>query len=320
MEAQPQALRIVVTGAAGFIGSHTVEALVARGHEVMAVDDMSHPCGHPLPSEAIFLEADEASSEVHAALERFSPQVALHLAAKGGVAKALRDPSAHIVAVLSHTVGFLDHAFDSGCGRLVIASSGGASYGEPATLPAPETLSPAPRSAYGAEKCCEETYLATFAVRGAATLALRYGNVYGPRQDGTGEAGVVAISATHFAHGEPAVIYGDGGQTRDFVFVGDVVRANVAACEGTLTGAVNVGTGREGSIRQVVELLQAAYGNVAPIDYRDERGGEVRRVCLDTSYATRALGFTSLTSLDEGLHHTADYFRSKAAVAAAATA
>ena len=309
-----------MAGGAGFIGTHVVERLVARGWEVMVIDDLSHPCGIPLPAEVDLVEASGGSERARMALERFRPGALVHLAAKGGVNRALRDPGAHVREVLAESVACFAAAQAAGCGAVVIASSGGAVYGDPRVLPASERLRPAPRSAYGAEKLCEETYLATVANQGVRTVALRYGNVYGPRQDGTGEAGVVAITATRLLAGRPAVIFGDGLQTRDFVYVEDVADATIAALESRRAGAVNIGTGRETSVRDIVEGLVELTGSSAGIETQPGRPGEVRRAALDATRAHRWLGWRAQTSLMDGLARTAEFFASRApAIAATAT-
>ena len=312
--------RAAVAGGAGFIGTHVVERLVQAGWAVLVIDDLSHPCGVPLPAEVDLLEATGGSAEARDALQRFHPQALIHLAAKGGVNRALRDPAGHISGVLAESVGCFVAAQAAGCQSVVIASSGGAVYGDPRVLPATERLRPAPRSAYGAEKLCEETYLATIANQGLRTLALRYGNVYGPRQDGTGEAGVVAITATRLIAGRSAVIFGDGLQTRDFVYVEDVADATVAALQSRRTGAVNIGTGRETSVRDIVDGLVELTGSTAGIETKPGRPGEVRRAALDASRAQRWLGWRAQTSLMDGLARTAEFFASRApAVAATVT-
>jgi UDP-glucose 4-epimerase len=309
-----------VAGGAGFIGTHVVERLVQAGWAVLVIDDLSHPCGVPLPAEVDLLEATGGSAEARDALQRFHPQALIHLAAKGGVNRALRDPAGHISGVLAESVGCFLAAQAAGCQSVVIASSGGAVYGDPGVLPATERLRPAPRSAYGAEKLCEETYLATIANQGLRTLALRYGNVYGPRQDGTGEAGVVAITATRLIAGRSAVIFGDGLQTRDFVYVEDVADATVAALQSRRIGAVNIGTGRETSVRDIVDGLVELTGSTAGIETKSGRPGEVRRAALDASRAQRWLGWRAQTSLMDGLARTAEFFASRApAVAATVT-
>ena len=300
--------RVVVVGGAGFIGSHLVELLAADRLSVLVIDDLSHPCGVPLPPTVELVEADAGGPVAAGALARFRPQALVHLAAKGGVNRALRDPGDHIRRVLASSVACFDAAAGVGCQAIVIASSGGAVYGDAVRLPASEEMIPAPRSAYGAEKLSEETYLWTYRPRGVRTVALRFGNVYGPRQDGTGEAGVVAISSTRLVQGLRPVIYGDGSQTRDFVYVADVAAATRAALLSSADGPVNVGTGRETSVREVVEgLIRAAGAELAP-DYLPAKPGEVARACLDAGRAERLLGWKPQTPLSEGLARTHRHF------------
>ncbi len=302
----------MVVGGAGFIGTHVVDRLAGAAWEILVIDDLSHACGVPLPTGVEVLEASGGSEAARAAMERFRPEALVHLAAKGGVNRALRDPAGHVRGVLAELVGCFAAAQAAGCTSVVIASSGGAVYGDPKLLPASERARPAPRSAYGAEKLCEETYLATVAQDGVRTLALRYGNVYGPRQDGTGEAGVVAITATRLISGRPAVIFGDGLQTRDFVYVEDVAEATVAALHSRHAGAVNVGTGRETSVRDIVLGLVELTGSTAGIETQPSRPGEVRRAALDASRAQRWLGWRAQTSLMDGLARTAEFFAARA--------
>ncbi|MGA2283102.1 MAG: NAD-dependent epimerase/dehydratase family protein [Candidatus Dormibacteria bacterium] len=305
--------RVAVVGGAGFIGSHLVELLAADSVSVLVIDDLSHPCGAPLPAAVELVEADAGGAQAADALARFRPQALVHLAAKGGVNRALRNPGGHVRRVLASSVACFEAAARAGCQALLIASSGGAVYGQPERLPATEEMAPAPRSAYGAEKLCEETYLWTYRERGLRTVALRYGNVYGPRQDGTGEAGVVAISSTRLVRGLRPVIYGDGTQTRDFVYVADVAAATRAALRSSASGPVNVGTGRETSVLEVVdELIRAAGAGVNP-DFQPARAGEVARACLDPGRAERWLGWKPQTSVGEGLALTHGHFATQIA-------
>ena len=305
--------RVAVVGGAGFIGSHLVELLAADQLSVLVIDDLTHPCGVALPAAVELLVTDAGSPEAADALARFRPQALVHLAAKGGVSRALRDPGDHVRRVLANSVACFEAAARAGCEALLIASSGGAVYGDAERLPASEELTPAPRSAYGAEKLCEETYLWTYRQRGLRTVALRFGNVYGPRQDGTGEAGVVAISSTRLVQGLRPVIYGDGSQTRDFVFVGDVAAATRAALLSSISGPLNVGTGRETSVREVVaELIRASGAEIAP-DFQPAKPGEVARACIDPGRAERSLGWKAQTSLPEGLALTHRYFAAQLA-------
>jgi UDP-glucose 4-epimerase len=305
--------RVAVTGGAGFIGSHTVELLVARGGRVLIIDDLSHPCGWQPPAGAELLVADCGSDEAARALAEFRPQAVLHLAARGGVQRARRDPAAHVRAAVASTIGLFRSAVGAGARRIVTASSGGAAYGRPPRLPANERMSPAPLSAYGASKVAEEVYLAcTGREHGVSTMALRYGNVYGERQDGTGEAGVVAITCNRLLAGVAPVINGDGRQTRDFIHVSDVAAANLAALASRREGAVNIGTGRETSVRQVVTALIRLAGFPGEPDHAPALPGEVRRVCLDTTRARRWLGWAARTPLDRGLRCTLAYFQAVA--------
>ncbi len=302
--------RVAVTGGAGFIGSHVVAALIEGGCEVLVIDDLSHATGAPVPEPVCLCAADEGSPEAARALTRFRPDALLHLAARGGVKAALRDPGGHAGAVLGSTVGAYAAAVRAGAGVVVTASSGGALYGDASRLPADEALPARPRSPYGASKAAEEAYLTAFRfTSGVRTVALRFGNVYGPRQDGDGEAGVVAITCRRLSAGLRPVLYGDGAQTRDFVFVRDVAEACLAALGGEAAeGAINVGTGRETAVREVVEELVALHGGGVAIQRSPAREGEVRRSCLATERAEQLLGWRASTGLREGVRETLDSF------------
>lgn len=309
-------MKVAVTGGAGFIGSHTVELLLDAGAEVLVVDDLSHPCPEPAAGVAT-LTADCGSPEAAQALAGFQPDAVLHLASKGGVMRAARDPGAHVKASLASTIALFDAAIRAGARRIVTASSGGTVYGDAARLPARESMPAAPISAYGAAKFAEETYLAAFGRRhGVSTLALRYGNVYGPRQDGTGEAGLVAITCHRLLADRAPVIFGTGDQTRDFTYVSDVAHANVSAVFGTRTGAVNVGTGRETSVNDVVGALTRISRRAIVPEHAPARDGEVARVCLDASRALRWLGWTSKVSVQSGLELTWNWFSKRPAATA----
>ncbi len=311
--------RVAVTGGAGFIGSHTVERLVAAGCQVLVIDDLSHACEWQVPPGAELLVADCGSDQVAEALACFRPQAGLHLACRGGVQRARRDPGNFVRSSVASSVAAFRALAVAGAGRIVTASSGGAIYGQPARLPASERTPPAPLSPYGASKLAEEGYLAAIGREyRLATLALRYGNVYGERQDGTGEAGVVAISCTRLAAGQRPVINGDGEQTRDFLYVGDVAAANLAALASRRTGVVNVGTGRETSVNRLVGMLVELAGGEGP-DHRPGLAGEVRRVCLDATRARRWLGWEAGTGLELGLQRTLAHFRERVASASGAS-
>jgi UDP-glucose 4-epimerase len=203
----------------------------------------------------------------------------------------------------------LHAAVAAGARSIVTASSGGTIYGNPERLPASERLAPAPVSAYGAGKLAEEGYLGMLGrLHGAQVLALRYGNVYGPRQDGTGEAGLVAITCTRLAAGRSPTVHGDGLQTRDFVYVGDVVEANLAALSSNHSGVVNIGTGRETTVREVVETLLRLSGGDGEIEFGSPRGSEVRRVCLEITRASTWFDWSPATVVEDGLRLTLSYF------------
>jgi UDP-glucose 4-epimerase len=304
--------RVAVTGGAGFIGTHTVEVLVERGCQVLVIDDLSHACGEPLPPGVEFAEADAGTEDAARALGRFRPDAVLHLASKGGVERARRDPGAHVQASLAATVALYHAAVAAGAGRIVSASSGGTVYGNPARLPTHERVAPAPVSAYGAAKLSEEVYLAMLRrLHPISAISLRYGNVFGPRQDGTGEAGLVAITATRLAGGQPPRIFGEGLQSRDFIYVRDVAAANAAALASVRSGPINVATGRETTVRDIVGTLRQVSGEAIEPEFAPARGSEVRRVCLDPSRAFTWLGWKPEVSLEQGLQSTYEYFQDR---------
>ena len=305
--------RILVTGGAGFIGVHTVRRLIAEGFTVLVVDDLRHACGEPLPPNVEVQAADLNSLATGEAVIRFRPDAILHLAAQGGVSRSVRDPAGDALVNVLGTVALLKASVDADCRRFVFASSGGAIYGRAARLPTAERTTPKPLSPYGAAKLAAEGYLGMFSrTFGLRTLALRYSNVYGPFQDGTGEAGVVAITCDRLLSGQPPEIRGDGRQTRDFVFVADVAEANLRALQSPATGAVNIGTGIASSIRSVVAALVAAAAYAGPIDFVDGRPGEVRDTALDTRRVDKLLEWRAPTRLREGLRQTFTSFQERA--------
>lgn len=301
--------RVVVTGGAGFIGVHTVEALLAESCAVLVIDNLSHPSDRALPGACELVARDVRHADARAALMAFEPTAVLHLAAQGGVNRSWRDPATDARINVQGTVSVLDAAREGACPRVVIASSGGALYGAAEQLPSREDTPAQPRSPYGTAKWAAEQYLGYFArARAFSTLALRYGNVYGPGQDGTGEAGVVAITSVRLGHGEAPIVRGTGEQTRDFVYVGDVVRSNVAAVHSAATGAVNIGTGLESSVNRVVEALCRAAGFDGAPEHVDMPPGEVSRSCLDVSRAASLLGWSAQVELERGLSETYEHF------------
>ena len=305
-----QGLRVTVTGGAGFIGTHTVRLLLEHGHRVLVVDDLRHHCGQAVPEGVPLVAEDMASPAAREAMIDFHPDAIIHFAAQGGVSRSLRDPAADALNNVVGTVAVMRAAVDAGCSRLVFASSGGAIYGRARRLPSRETDRAKPLSPYGAAKLAGEGYLGMFErTFGLSYVALRYGNVYGPYQDGTGEAGMVAITCQRLVAGEPPQITGDGGQTRDFVYVGDVASANLLALTAAYRGPVNIGTGTATSIMQVATALAQLNGCTTPPLFVAGRPGEVRSNFLDPSRAARQLGWSAKVSLQEGLELTLDSFQ-----------
>jgi UDP-glucose 4-epimerase len=306
-------MKCLVTGGAGFIGSNLVDALLARGDEVMVVDNLStgrrDNLDEALEAGAELFELDIRDAAALAALfaER-PPQTVFHLAAQIDVRKSLEDPAFDAAVNVGGTANLLEAARTAGSGRVVFVSTGGAIYGEGEgqQLPLDEGAPIAPMSAYGQSKFAAEGYLALYErLYGTSTMALRLGNVYGPRQDPLGEAGVIAIFCGLLRSGGRPTVYGDGTQTRDYIYVGDVVAAALAAAESEVTGAVNIGTGRETSVLELAEALGRLGGaeSFEP-EFAPPRTGEVQRITLDATRAERELGLRPLTNLDEGLAFT----------------
>jgi UDP-glucose 4-epimerase len=293
-------MRAVVTGGAGFIGSHVVEALLARGDEVHVLDDLSKGRRENVPQAATLHEADIRAPD--AVFEAVRPELVVHLAAQADVRVSVERPAFDADVNVIGTLRILEAARAHGA-QIVFASTGGAIYGE-CDGPAPETAERRPLAPYGTSKLAAEEYLATWnRLHGTRHVSLRFGNVYGPRQVPHGEAGVVAIFMGLLAGDGTPTIYGDGSQTRDYVFAGDVARAVVRAI-GSEGGVVNVGTGVETS---VVELY-AAIGRVAGVErepaYAEARLGELQRSVLDVSLAASELGWRPERSLADGLAET----------------
>lgn len=310
MAASAETPRVVVTGGAGFIGVHSVEALLASGAEVLVIDDLRHASYRRLSEQARLEVADVAEAQAREAIQTWKPTAILHLAAQGGVNRSWREPAEDAHINVLGTVSVLAAAIAAGCRRVVVASSGGALYGVARRLPTPEDEPTQPRSPYGTAKLSIEHYLGHFTRAGSLdALALRYGNVYGPGQDGTGEAGVVAISSHRLLAGRAPVIRGDGSQTRDFTYVGDIVAANLLGLGSSVTGAINIGTGRETAIGDLVRSLCHLADWAGDPEREPLPDGEVARSALDNSRAAELLGWRPGVSLDDGLARTLESFR-----------
>jgi UDP-glucose 4-epimerase len=301
-----------VTGGAGFIGSHTVDALVAAGHEVTVLDDLSTGSVANLNPAAPFHQADITDSAVDRLLADLRPEVICHNAAQISVSTGQADPLRDLNVNAAGTLRLLEHARRAGC-RFVHASSA-AVYGEPEAIPVTEDHPTRPINNYGVSKLAVEHYLAAYARNyGLSYAALRYANVYGPRQNAAGEAGVVAIFCERIARGGRPTIDGDGRQTRDFVFVRDVAAANVAAAASSASGVFNVGTGGETDVNTLFNAIANALG--APIEPArgPAREGDIYRSVLDPTRAAEVLGWRAEVDLARGLQETVRWFLSHAA-------
>lgn len=304
--------RVLVSGGAGFIGSHLVRAYLAAGDDVTVVDDLSSGKRENLPEGVTLVQADVRSPEARSLAATGGFAILNHHAAQMDVRRSVEDPVFDAQVNVLGLLNLLEGAKAGGVRRVVFASSGGTVYGDGAATPTPETAPKLPASPYGTAKLTSEYYLATFAqLFGLEAVALRYSNVYGPRQNPHGEAGVVAIFGRRMLAGEPVTIYGNGEQTRDLVFVEDVAAANVLAAERPLPAlttldarAYNVGTGVETSVNRLAELLAKAAGNSSAIGRAPARAGEILRSALDVGKAARELGWRPQVSLPEGLART----------------
>jgi len=322
-------MKILVTGGAGFIGSNVVDALVIEGHEVAILDNLSTGRKENLNPNAKFYNVDITYFEgVEKVFKDFKPEILYHLAAQIDVRKSVSDPVFDGRINVLGSINLFKLSVEYGVKRVMFSSTGGALYGEPSKLPATEDTPVEPLSPYGVSKYCGENYLNYFKrlyggdryapdggkvrlpeeTHGFERVILRYANVYGPRQDPLGEAGVIAIFIGKILKGERPVIYGDGTQTRDYIFVEDVVRANLLALTGK-EGTYNIGTGIETSVNKLVEILSEVFGkNIEPI-YADERPGEVKRISLDGTLAKEMLGFVPQYSLYDGIKKTVEWFK-----------
>lgn len=304
--------RILVTGGAGFIGSHVSDQLLAAGHEVAVVDNLSTGRREFVPAKADFYHYDINSPEAADLIRSWRPHALVHHAAQMNVRFSVADPVADARDNILGSLNLLQASLEAGVQRVIFASTGGAIYGDEAPIPARETDSPWPDSPYGIAKLAVEHYLRYFRRQhGLITISLRYANVYGPRQNGLGEAGVVAIFIEKFLAGTQPVINGDGLQTRDFVYVGDVVAANLLALNYPESGTFNIGTGRETDILTIyLKLKELARSPLGPV-HGPAKPGEQRRSSLDASLAQEKLGWQPKMSLEEGLAHTFEAFRGR---------
>ena len=309
---------VLVTGGAGFIGSHLADRLLAEGHRVISVDDLSTGRIANLAEargygkEFTFFNMDARADGLLPLFERHRPEIVFHLAAQSGVRPSLEDPVKDAAINVMGSLNVLDCAAKVEARKVIYAASGGTLYGEPKRLPVKETTAQGshPLSPYGVSKKVVLDYLAFYQrYRGLDFTALALGNVYGPRQDPTGEAGVIAIFAARMLAGERATIYGDGNQTRDYVFIDDVVHAFVQSIERGSGKLVNVGTGLEASVNHLYKLLADIVGVDAEPEHGPLPPGELRRIALDITRAASAIAWKPWTHLEDGLAETVAYLK-----------
>ncbi|MEZ4767515.1 MAG: NAD-dependent epimerase/dehydratase family protein [Caldilineales bacterium] len=307
-------MRVLVTGGAGFIGSHIVDAYVAAGHEVFVLDNLSTGKLANLNPAATLCQADIRDPDgVERAFAAARPQIVCHQAALADVRASMREPALYAEVNIVGSVNLLEASRRHGVQRFIYASTGGASYGEPEFLPVTEAHPINPLDCYGASKHTVEHYLFIYRhAYGLETVTLRYANVYGPRQDPHGEAGVVAIFTGRMLAGELCTIHGSGEQQRDFVYVGDVARANLAAATRG-SGIYNIGDGVATDINTVFDLIKRASGYTGEACYGPAKLGEVFRIVLDIGKAQHELGWRPTVTLEEGLRRTVAFFQTTAA-------
>jgi UDP-glucose 4-epimerase len=307
-------MKVLVTGGAGFIGSHVADRLVEAGAEVVVLDDLSSGRRESVNPRARLHEADIGAAGIRELCERERFDCIDHHAAQMNVRRSVDDPVFDARVNILGSLNLLQAAVATGVKKFVFASTGGAIYGEQLSFPADETHQTYPMSPYGVAKLAVEKYLAVYAeIYGLAYTALRYANVYGPRQDPHGEAGVVAIFSQRLLAQEPAIINGDGEQTRDFIYVDDVVRANVLAVTTDLRGTYNVGTGIETSVNALYAYVAKHSGAAGAARHGPPKAGEQRRSVLDSRKLQTATNWTPAVSLDEGIRRTVAYFAAQRA-------
>jgi UDP-glucose 4-epimerase len=310
-------MRILVTGGAGFIGSHTVDALIASGAgEVSVLDDLSTGKRKQVNAKATLYQTDlRDAAAVASVVEQARPEIIFHLAAQMDVRRSVADPAFDAQVNLVGFLNLIESARRHGLKRVVFSSTGGAIYGEQDEFPCTEDHPRHPVSPYGVAKLATEAYLFFYKVEyGIDYLALRFGNVYGPRQDPHGEAGVVAIFCGRILDGKPVTIYGDGTQTRDYVYVGDVVRAVAAAAKSSASGiALNIGTGIETNVNDLYSTLAGIADFPTLAEHAAARPGEQKRSVISPARAERELGWRPEKKLADGLEETFKYFKQQRA-------
>ena len=301
--------RVLVTGGAGFVGSHVVDGLLADGHDVLVVDNLSTGVRANLPPDVRVADVDIADEAFVPAAKAFRPEVIAHLAAQSSVPVSMSDPARDAQVNIMGGLNVLRAAVETNCRQVVYTNTGGALYGEPDYLPCDEDHPIRPISPYALSKWVSECYFRMMLPASIPLKVLRGANIYGPRQDPHGESGVVAIFLRRMLDGDPVRIFGDGEHTRDYVYVGDIVEAHRLAMDYSDSVVVNIGTGEGTSVNEVFRHLQRVTGHTAPPTYGAPRPGDVRHIALDPSRAKRLLGWAPKVTLLDGLARTAASMR-----------
>ncbi|HVM95142.1 MAG TPA: NAD-dependent epimerase/dehydratase family protein [Candidatus Acidoferrales bacterium] len=307
-------MKILVTGGAGFIASHVTDAFIDAGHDVVVVDDLSSGKRENLNPQGKFYQLDIQDPKIAEVFRQERPEVLCHHAAQMDVRKSVADPVFDARVNLVGLLNLLENGRQNGLRRVLFSSTGGAIYGEQDVFPCPETHKTEPLSPYGIAKLASEKYMFFYRAQyGISYAALRYANVYGPRQNPHGEAGVVAIFTEKLLRGEQPTINGDGKQSRDYVFVGDLVRANVLALTSEYSGPLNLGTGIETNVNQLFAQLVKICNASASEQHGPAKAGEQMRSVIDSALAKRVLGWEPRVRLEDGLRQTVDFFRARLA-------
>jgi UDP-glucose 4-epimerase len=304
-------MRVLVTGGAGFIGSHVVDRLLEDRYTVEVVDNLATGRRERVPAAAQLHVCDLRDERLGGVVAAARPEVVVHAAAQAAVPRSMTDPRFDASVNVMGTINLLEACRRAGVRRAVYISTGGAAYGDTKVMPTPEDHPLRPASPYGVSKITGERYLECWAgLTGGHGLTLRLANIYGPRQDPAGEAGVIAIFASRLLAGAPCVVNGDGEQTRDYVYVGDVADAVArAVASGEATGVANIGTGVETTVNELYRRLARLVGVTRAAEHAPAKPGELRRSVLDAAHAKSLLGWRASTSLDEGLGKTIAWFR-----------
>ncbi len=303
-------MKVLITGGAGFIGSNVQSRLLAEGYQVAVVDNLVTGYRWNIEADTTFYEMDVRDAVVADVLRKEKPEAVIHHAAQMDVRASVRDPRYDASVNILGSLNLLEASRTAGVRRFLYASTGGAVYGEPDYLPVDEKHPVRPVCPYGASKYTVELYLGLYhSLYGLEYLNLRYPNVYGPRQDPHGEAGVVAIFCLQMLRGITPTIFGDGTKTRDYVFIDDIVEANLLGLTSSQVGTYNLGWGRQVSDYEIFETVRAAMSSAAEPAYAPKRLGEIDHICLDPTRAATGLGWRPSVTLENGIARAADYYR-----------